>query len=1370
MGISNILNGNENLVDLDPLDYLPPQDKSAFLTNTRNLIFVCGNKTKPNDFEPNPFVISFGVRRALVMKNYTRLPVIIVVNNRIETSLILEQFHKLNPCFKIFVSNNIQRRTVSDEIVAEYQNEADFILTTYDSLWDQSTNKDDPSSVQIILINPLREKYITKDVSKLDVIFGCIHRHKRLRPCYSFILDEAHFPVLSGNAYQYFLNTRNSIFFRCNERKDIEYTNPFKGAIPFLTNDQIQLFILRELFRGKKLIKELVQEFKWTFTYKLYLYSNKIYPSIDREFTLEEIKEKNHLDQKVFTGIVKQLHLFTKGINTKSITAKVAYNDYDLTKEQNNQDSTPTYLWNEIKETTKFLPIITKKDGRYKLSALGEEIFNVSSRFYGVEYNFSELLAHFSRILYKNKDESHKFSVKEIIIFYLQLIGCSDQIVKEFEENIPEKLDTERKNEQVIDILEKKVKPLIKQYHMDSAKKILNAFEKLMDVEAQIFLQQFIHYGKEKKRSWEEIRIERILQRARHEPLAIKPTADYYHMFWQETKKLLEKLVDEGNLVRIATYTNRGKSKYKYLTQELLDANPHLRKNCGNCQWYNKRFKTCVFLRLKQAKNPSTMKDEEWEYANGKIKYEATACEKYKEKSNFESIGDKVKFTITIDKLTEEMLNISSNFFSGDSSELEYLCLSCREKIEEFGSRKTIFFPKNKVTCPNCSSIYLLLRDKKKVKVKMEERHHQRSLYYKETGTIVDVLKVKEPARTFVIDDITTARVKINEERTKLPYFLEIENHDFALDKVKSIYFSGIKHQELEKTLRLLAELEPERFNYKVARIKKTKMENEIDKHYKKPFSDEDYSNIQKIIKIFSNSQIFNHQFLDARHLSNIAGMLLLKHEVEVGSHSNWRYDFQLLEMIDLLVKVKGGEVKSSYYGTQLEALSNNYLFDFLKREAMKANLWTEGRVNSRLVNDLVISFNAKTSNAFSPFDALLNQMLKSFRAEVDLMFYRMGLDPAKLGPGLFHRRKTKSDIDKLGFYFDLIEVVRVLVLVTTIKAIKEEILDFNDCEFVLGEDGQEIYQIKSSSLEKFTNLVKDALERPVSFGSETEIFQKAFEFNLLCLKVAFERCLSELKESKRISLKKIKECFDSTNYKPLVFYPIEIEEKLQALNRFANKKGLIFNGIEELVLNRKREREEFREEIMNHWFSNKTFENTNFYRLTKHQNKEQNRSLLIILLLLFLSNERNYDFGQYSTSYIKELLGLTQNQTQRILDQMVSKKLLVQEKVTSKNDYQLNLENENVKDLGIFLDVLLTRNEVFQRELVFKIPPLLEKISKITSHFRTIFNHIQKIPHNNFWLNWKPTSVVRMVIDWVEEKTNANKTFFKLRGDIHGN
>jgi len=1369
LGISEFL-AEEKINRNDFLSELSNRNKRTFLTETSNLVFVCGNKQKPNDYQPNPLLAFFSVRRALAMKSQTRQPVIILVNNRYEGEPIIDHFNKLSPCFKLYHTNKSRREKINKEIRADFENEADFILTTYETFWNKATNKKNPKSEQIILINPLRKKKIIKDLSELDVIFGCNHRHKCLKPNYSFILDEAQFPLLTKKDYHFLFNTNNRIFYRCEERKNYAHNNPFRNATPLLSDDQYQLFIFRELFRGRKLPKELIERFKSTFTYKLYLFSNGLFPSLKDETNKKEFeREEARLDHKVIGELIEQLKHLTKGNRTKTITGKITYNNHNFTSDTAEQEIITKYSWSEPKEATRVLPLITKSKGRYQLSALGEEIFAVSSSFGGIEENFSEIFSHYSRILYKNKEENCKFSAKEIIIFYIQLLGFDPEVIIAFNKRLPERIDTETKSIEMIEFIEKNIKPITNSYKRNNAKKFLGAFEKLMNTEAYLFFQRFKNYQKKEKRSWEERRRERILQEANRKPLTVRYIGEKYRMFWQESKKELEFLRESGLIVRITTFNKNGKGIYKYLTQELLDAHPYLQKNCGKCQWYNKRFRTCAYLRLKQAYNPSNMVSEELGRANGQVNFEATACGNFKDKADFQSTGEKVRYTITVEELTRKMMKVPIGLLSGNVNEIEYHCLSCQKQIMEFGTSNSIVFHRRKVKCPKCSTVYQLQKNKRKVLVKTEQRHLLREIIYRETTSTPYVLKVNDPEYVFVIHDRESAKIRIGESNEESPFYLVIKKHEIPLSMVQFILFPGRHHQELEQALKQLKELEPEKYSYKIERKIQDQKSKNANGRYLDPFSYEDYEGIKEIIKKISDEEIFNHPFLQARHLSNIAGMLQLKYEAELESYSSWSYDYQLLKMNDLLMKVKGGNVSSNYYGTLLEAQSNNYFFEVMKEEAKLVDLWTKGRVNSRLVIDILLSFSKKVSSAFSPLDAIVNQMIRLFRIEVDKIFHKLGLDPEQLGPGLFHRRKTKSDIDQLGFYFDLIEAVRVLALVTITKTVKEEKIGFSDCRFVLGENGQEIYQVKGSSLDKFNEIVSEALNQSVSDFSETTTFQKAFEYNLHCLRLALKKSLSIQRKHGTIFLNEIKKIFDASQFSPFVYKPVESVEKLILLNRFADEEGAIFYGCEQKVLARKKAREESRDEEMNHWYKYEVIKKSADFRLTKHQKKEQRRSLLVLLLLLFYAFEKDLTIKQYSTSELKNALGLNHNQIKRILEKMVAREIITRTKIDSENFFQLNLENQNVKNLRFLFGINLTKDEEFQRELINDAPYQIIQVAKTITPLFTVSDYQCNNSLNSFWFDWQPTNTILEALYWINEKITRSTAFYKMIGEING-
>lgn len=1342
----------------DILDQFSQGDKSAFLNETENFVLVCGNKQKTRISQPNPSLISLAVRRALALKNHTRLPVIITVNNRYEGAMVVEQLNKLMPCFNLYNTINSQKDKINEEIKADYFNEADFLLTTFTALWRMVSSGEKPLCEQVVFVNPLTRKNILNDVAKLDVIVNCFHTHKSRKPYFSYIFDEAQFPLLTKKEYDYSTKPKSILFFQCKEGVRTNYDNPFRYAIPKLKEEQYQLFILIELFRGRKTLKELIKRFKMTLTYKIYLFSNGIFP--EEEYSEKITERKKKLDNLVYAGLIKQLSLFTKG-NSKTILGTISSNGYQLTEQ--------IFSWNETIETPGFLPLVTKKpvDSKYYLSAIGEYLFAASSSFGGVAVNLSAILDHFSDMLFKD-GTIKRFSLKEIIYFYLKLIDIEEETANDFVEKIPEKIKPKH-YVKIIKQLEEGFSTKKNSYHRYCTKSILESFEKLMETETYLFFQQLKNYLKEEKRSWKERRREYIHRKANYQPLTVKFVGDNYHMLWQEAKKELEAMVKEGLLVKINTYKSNGKLRLKYLTQELLDDNPHLQRNCGNCQWFNKRFNTCTYLRLLQANNPSKINSDQREHANGTIDDGATACGDFEDKAKYETIEDGVRFTITINELNKRMKRVPTSYIVQGKDNISYSCLSCQETIEEFGTTDDLFFPRRKVVCPNCSTIYLQ-KDKKKVTVRTQHRHLLRNLYYKATASVPQVLKENDPSYVFVVNDSEYVSLEINDANAESIFNLVIGKHKIPLDKVQYLFFSGQRYQDLEEALRHLVNLEPERYIYTIKRAeqneKKKTLEN-IGSKQLQPFSSEEYSYVKKIIEIISDKEILNHEFLRGRHLSNIGGMLSIKKEMEFESITDWLFNHQLLKMIDLLIRVDGG-VRSSYYGRLLEGQSNIYFFELLKAEASEVDLWTKGRGNSRLVKDMLLAFSKKVSSAFSPLDALLNQLLRSFRAVIDELFLKVGLDPKLLGQGLFHRRRTKSDIDKLGFYFDLIEAVRVLVLVTMSKAIKNGILGFNDCKYVLGENGQEIYQVKGSSIEKINKLVLEALIEPVFYLGETMSFLKAFENNLRTLKIAFENCFAEIRKNKKISAKKINNCFKDAGFTPFVFCPTGVEKTLIKISHFAQKKGDLFRGREEEVLNIKAAQESFRRKAMEMCLEKDIILGIKEFKITKHQKKEQARSLLVLLLMFYLTHERNFSSEKYSTSHLQELLGFTQNQIQRILNRMVARDFLLLKKIARKNHYMLNNENRSVKELRFALGVVLSRDEAWQRELITNVPYHLERISKFVSKIKDQTRDQRR--SNYLWSKWEPTTIIRGLLIWIENKVAESTEYFKILGEINDN
>ncbi|MBN1329168.1 MAG: hypothetical protein JXA54_06815 [Candidatus Heimdallarchaeota archaeon] len=891
--------------------------------------------------------------------------------------------------------------------------------------------------------------------------------------------------------------------------------------------------------------------------------------------------------------------------------------------------------------------------------------------------------------------------------------------------------------------------PLAK-YTGHSATQILGAFEELMDTDASLVYQQLIKKEHDDKKSWEDGLRKRILNKANREPLPVKAAACICHMLWQQVKKLLEKLVEEGRLIRINTYNHRGKLIYKYCTQELLNAYPYLQKNCGNCLWYRKRFKTCAYLRLQQAFNPSKVKIALQSYANGKIRPTATACTNYKPREEFELADGGTQITKTIEELSTDLRVVTPSFITGEETDIVYQCFTCQKPIEEFGIGETILLKRMKVKCPNCSTLYIK-NENGKVTIKTEYKHLLRGLYYKENTSLPKPLLEKDPRYAYVIFDSEQLSIDLTNNNDTSIDLIICKQH-VPLNKIQYLYFAGKRYKELELFLKALAENEPERYTYTIARAATNDKENKqkvwqgSNELNVDSLDENHYIFLKKLMNRLFEDGLFINDFLHSRVLSNISGMLEIKDIYEFIEGYNWRYEHQLYAMIDVLLRVNGG-VKTSYYGSQLEGLSNNYFFEMLKSEGMKVGIWSWGRVNSRFVIDPFLAY-SKNSSAYSLYDALLNQLLRSFRAEIDEVFQKVGIEPAKLGPGLFHRRKTKSDIDQLGMYFDLIEPVRVLVLLTMNKAIQEKFLTASDCSFELGERGQEIYRVKSHSLCKFSELVTQALDKEVHYNGKIISFVQAFEHYLYSIRVAIENCYEKEKKQKKLSKREIQQIFSEAQFYPMVYCPVGKEQQLETLVKLAHDGQIYFEGCEAKILEKKKYQEKFTEKAMSLLLLIEPI--TKEYRITKHHRKEQDRSILIITLMLSIVHQVDFGFNWHSIGYLQKLLGVSQNQIIRIMNQMVNRGFLLETKDHRTKYYQLNLESDGVQQLCFVLDLPLSRVVKDEHKLTKKFFQLFERVTKVYSDL--ILSTKNQLM-NTLWGDWKPPEALQEIASWMIER-----------------
>ncbi|MBN1329113.1 MAG: hypothetical protein JXA54_06530 [Candidatus Heimdallarchaeota archaeon] len=1337
LGITQTLHNTELVIEnfLSPLSF---EDQKIFLFHTKNLAISCFNP-HPKERKPNPALLSLAVRRVLALKSHTPFPVIIVVKTSEEGKLFAEKLEGSNSGGKLFNMIYALKNKFSKNFLTSTYTDADFILLTYHKLRELVFKKACPSTDQIVFINPLTKHHYIEEAIFLDDIIAGLHRHKCRKPYFTFLFDSALFPTLTRDEYQSLLDVEECLYFRCEEPSRGLLDNPLRFRSPYLTDEQIQIFILRELFRGRKSFKELIERFKSTITYHIYLYNNNLYPSLispkNQPLNKDLILFKKSLEKKICLKISLMLNLFHKG-QTKTIIGRSSFAD-DSSDQKN-------FSWSEPVETAPFLQLVEKKQDRnYYLTALGEAVLFSTTHIEGVQRSFSQFLHDLAHTLYKNKNPSAKLSLEDILSFFCLLVGM-DAI------ELPEQLQAGIKNgsqyskasfyEHLDCFIEQNFSFRIASYEGMASLQLLSAFEELMDDQAFQFIQQLKDYKKEKKKFSKEQLREEIIQLAQYTILTEKSLCQKYKLESKEIKKILEGLVTEELLVSLNTTECCGRTVVIYCSDELLEKNPQLKKFCGDCLFYARRFKTCPLLRLVAMNAPSVMPSDCWKYIFEPIEKYTTGCVFIQEKELYTSFGNSLRFTITKEQLAQRMQHLPIDFFLGQTPQTTYHCLTCQTIIEVFGTSQEPYFPQKRICCPNCATTYLLRSDQSVV-VQIEYRHFLRMKYYQLTGSIPEILEEKDSSDSIIIYD--TEGVTIMEELGVDYLIFAITNRKVPLTKIQHLFFAGRKYQELEEQLLSLIKKEPEKYHYTISRavIEKEQEESLTTQ----PYSSKDYHFLQNLIAYLHRQKVFNIPLAITRHLSNIAGLLHLRKISLECDDSVKRINRQLYEMVDLLLRVQTS-IKTSTYGRQLEALSNNFFFEFLKDEGLKVGLWSYGRVNSRLVKDMLLSFSNKLTNAYAPFDALLNQLVKVFRSKIDLLFQRIGLSPAKLGPGFYHRRKTKSAIDKLGFYFDLIECVRVLVLVTFYDAMRKGLLTEKDCKYVLGSNNQEIFRVRFSSLAKINQLVDEALASPVQYDGQILPFLQAFEHYIQAFKQAIDNCKSSYLEGNHLSTETIMKLFKEAHFQPFIFCSEECVIELALVNKFTKKFATYYDGIEQLIMRNKANRESSRVKLLEKWCVCDKSKNDLNISLTKHQQNEQERSLLVALFLLYQGLQNNLFFGNYPTIDFQTILGLNQNQVQRVLIQMVERELLIKKKYKRTCYYQLNYENKAIHELLFSIGLVDCQDEKQKELLKMNSSNILSRVAMLIEKYIDIALTPQS---QSCWSNWKPTTSFKQILDW---------------------
>jgi len=1344
LGITTKLSGDESLHDemFSSLSF----EKQKTLLCKSSLAIVCKESLRDKN---NELAVFLAVRRVYGLKNKTKLPVVFTVKNQYVGKKTAEELARHSVDYKLYNMIYSLKDKLDEELIVKEFQQADFILITYVKLRELVLKDALPATEQIIFINPLTKRNCHREVITLDDIKDGLIKHKRKKPHFTYILDAQSFPVLEKKDYQHLLAVDDCLFFGCVEKPFNTYKSKL-DSLKRLFDEHYWFFVLRELFRGRNSLDGLFERFKNTLTYKLDLYSNNIIPQnlkrkgLDIHFrNLREVK--TDIDKKVKGSINKTLLLFSKK-PSKTIIGTKSYEE--------GQDK-QTIIWDDPTETPGFFPLIEKKkDRNYYLTKLGYILLTSTTNIVGAKKSLSDLLLSMANTLFRKKGPHPKFSIEEILRCYSLLIGSN---TFELPSSLKECLNTDINcsEQELLTQLNKYITRefgyIRNDYSNYAALEFLDAFKDYMDDQATLLYKKLKEFTEKKKRRREKNLPQAILDAVKSKPLFIGEISRKVRAGYTKTAREAAKLEETGLLECITITRTDGSTRLKYCQPEVLKLFPHLKKICAICLLYKKRFGKCALFEILAGFGASAIPSEYYEQAINYICEYMTACEFVTEFSEQELVGKKVRYTIAKEELEHEMRDYEKSFLSGQKVQAKYLCINCKETIEEFGAGEEIIFPrgKRKIHCPKCSTGYQK-KTERLILIQIEHRNILRQKCYEAAGFVPKNILELKPAYDYTIYDDEPARIIMEEDGSLV---LEVCNHRAPLEKAQSIFFVGQKHTELEKILKTPLKARPDKFTYKLNRSQQIEREQIQIIEGCDPFSDEQYEMFQEIITRISDEKLLSNPILIRRNLSSIGGLLGYQKFMQEKSANLSNINRQLHEMTDLFMIAQTG-VKSSYYGRQLEAQSQDCIFDLLKKEGFKVGLWTHGRVLSRLVKDPFLSSTIRVSNARSPLDALINQILRQFRFVINKIFRKIGLDPFSMGAGIFHRRKSSSDIDRKGLYFDLIESVGTLALYTILKAIAEGVLTGDDCYYTLDGSGHGIFRVKNSSLEKIERLVEEALNEQVFYNGKSLTFLESFEDNLLSFRKAIELWFEKLEENKTITSKEVIQCLKSANYSPFVYCPIECREELKISYDFATDNSFFFEGREEQVLAARKERNVNRALAKKKWRTTSGRRGKERIRLTKHQLKEQERSLIIALILMASGLQMDGYFGYYSTKQIRDILGLTQNQAQRILSQMVSQGLLVKMKHDLQSYYQLNLENETIHEL------LFTIGHIPSED---RVDELRKNSINVLLRMKQLLLKIQQqkhgLPVTVGWRGWKIPITVEQVFELISEQVKFSET-----------
>ncbi len=771
-------------------------------------------------------------------------------------------------------------------------------------------------------------------------------------------------------------------------------------------------------------------------------------------------------------------------------------------------------------------------------------------------------------------------------------------------------------------------------------------------------------------------------------------------------KGVLERLVRTGDCLKITT---KGvfHEEAIYGTEENFSAEPHLVEVCGTCVSYDSKTRLCIPNHLLAEFAYSSLTQEQVERAFNTIPRNTRACDMYQE------ANESKDFTIDyldFSSYTRELMKALSIEENNSQKQYKHVCLFCEQQIKSFGTKENPFFPSKTIICSNCNSRYILLDERQKVRCLSDNKNVIRSIIISKIAYEPEILQQKEERIPLTVRDEDILELCIDENLEELSidnklksYFLVFNGREYLLTELERIYFLGQKHLEIEEELKRIG----------VTRIyrKKPKKQASEEEHNepipnvdaKTSLDETTRQSYQRTIEELRKNGLMINPSLISKVNSVICFILAFSNNLTQGKGKrSHNFDKELGKSIKILMRAKG-KVTNPEAARLLEAQAFKQAFKILKKVGRKAGIRSWGRVVSRLVSWLVFAVFTRTC-AYSPLDSMLNHLFKVVLDDLKIIHKKVGID-VDLGAGFLHYRKSKSDIDRIGLFLDLVDFVRLIVIFVLAEAISNGEITSKDCRLFLGRGAIPLYDIKLSSLKKFEVLAERILNFKISYKNQEKPLKNAYEDYLQAFRIFLDNLSNrfDTDDWEQLSKNDLKEIIDielkKADYQPLYFQTKDFEKILKVIDLCSNEWKFLYENFEHKFIARKKAREVFRRKSMNNPFGQEetivdlTYNSTQekyHVSLTKYQKRERRWAFYILLTLVMKINE-NQRFVGYTINDIKNFLGLKYERTRLLLKELLEKELLERKIGLNKSYfYFLNVKDKTIELLFNLLNYKL--------------------------------------------------------------------------------